>query len=254
VPAKFCSSAAVIPPDKINLRVCILGAGLLHVVLLAALLPLLITLPAPGADTPKSVAINVEIAAPPPASTPNTKDASASAASSLQQPVIPAAVQLRDATNPVETTSALPDIPQPSKPTIPSETTSALPDEPQASQPAVPAELESATQPDDASAKPSTVADLGIESAASAAASVQLLVAPPERKPAIASAPVKAETVVRPKKQTSKPPKRVSPAPVKPRSYARTTPRTQTSELPYHGPMNGLFAPATKAGDGKLFR
>jgi hypothetical protein len=47
--------------DHISLPVCTLGAGAMHVAVLAAVLPVLITLPAPGGDSAPAVAIHVEI-------------------------------------------------------------------------------------------------------------------------------------------------------------------------------------------------
>jgi len=52
----------VIDYDKPTLPVCAFGAGIAHAAALALVLPIMITLPAPGADTaPGSVAIQVEI-------------------------------------------------------------------------------------------------------------------------------------------------------------------------------------------------
>jgi hypothetical protein len=61
----------VIRLDKINLPVFAIGAGVIHAIGLAVLLPLLITLPAPGSDIdPHAVAIDVDIV---PASPPSPK-------------------------------------------------------------------------------------------------------------------------------------------------------------------------------------
>ncbi|MGH6735142.1 MAG: hypothetical protein ACRECX_03570 [Methyloceanibacter sp.] len=57
--------------DKVNLPACAFGAGLAHVAALALVLPILITLPAPGGEALRLVAIPVEILAetpPPPVS------------------------------------------------------------------------------------------------------------------------------------------------------------------------------------------
>jgi hypothetical protein len=52
----------VIRLDKINLPVFAIGAGVIHAIGLAVLLPLLITLPGPGSDIdPHAVAIDVDI-------------------------------------------------------------------------------------------------------------------------------------------------------------------------------------------------
>ena len=57
--------------DKINLPVFAIGAGVIHAIGLAVLLPLLITLPGPGSDIdPHAVAIDVDIV---PASRPSPK-------------------------------------------------------------------------------------------------------------------------------------------------------------------------------------
>jgi hypothetical protein len=61
----------VIRLDKINLPVFAIGAGVIHAIGLAVLLPLLITLPGPGSDIdPHAVAIDVDIV---PASRPSPK-------------------------------------------------------------------------------------------------------------------------------------------------------------------------------------
>jgi hypothetical protein len=61
----------VIRLDKIDLPVFAIGAGVIHAIGLAVLLPLLITLPGPGSDIdPHAVAIDVDIV---PASRPSPK-------------------------------------------------------------------------------------------------------------------------------------------------------------------------------------
>jgi hypothetical protein len=61
----------VIRLDKINLPVFAIGAGVIHAVGLAVLLPLLITLPGPGSDIdPQAVTVDVAIV---PASPPSPK-------------------------------------------------------------------------------------------------------------------------------------------------------------------------------------
>jgi hypothetical protein len=57
----------VIDVDKISLPVCAFGAGLAHVVALALVLPIAITLPAAGQSmTARLVAVDIEIVAPEP--------------------------------------------------------------------------------------------------------------------------------------------------------------------------------------------
>jgi hypothetical protein len=81
----------VIELKQINLPLFLIGAGVVHLVGLAALLPMLITLPGPGGDIePKAVVVDVDIvpaAAPSPEIAPKVDQTSA-----LQTTVAPASV------------------------------------------------------------------------------------------------------------------------------------------------------------------
>lgn len=117
--------------DRINLPVFLIGAGIVHLVGLAALLPMLITLPGPGGDIePKAVVVDVDIV---PAAPPSPK-------------VEPE----------VDHTSALPATPQ-------------TPDAPGSAEPhqATPAPGENAAQPEPKDAAPAAVANVSPEAAPS---------------------------------------------------------------------------------------
>lgn len=81
---------------QINLPVFLIGAGIVHLVGLAALLPMLITLPGPGGETePKAVAVDVEII---PATPPSPKvelevDHTSALSAAPQTPEAPASAE-----------------------------------------------------------------------------------------------------------------------------------------------------------------
>ena len=112
---------------QINLPVFLIGAGIVHLVGLAALLPMLITLPGPGGEIePNSVAVDVEII---PATPPSPK---------VEPEVEPE----------VDRTSALPAAPQ-----TPEAPASTEPEQP-------PTPGESAAQPEPKDAAPAAVANV----------------------------------------------------------------------------------------------
>ena len=114
--------------DKPTLPVCAFGAGIAHAAALALVLPIMITLPAPGADTaPGSVAIQVEIRTAP-LYAPMAQDLMAQdliAQDLMAQDVMAEdlmaegdaedngeALDLPPSPDPVEVTGALPDMPE----------------------------------------------------------------------------------------------------------------------------------------------
>ena len=114
--------------DKPTLPVCAFGAGIAHAAALALVLPIMITLPAPGADTaPGSVAIQVEIRTAP-LYAPMAEDLMAQdlmAQDLMAQDVMAEdlmaegdaedngeALDLPPSPDPVEVTGALPDMPE----------------------------------------------------------------------------------------------------------------------------------------------
>jgi hypothetical protein len=131
----------VIPGDTVNLPVCAFGAGLAHAAVLALVLPIMITLPAPGADTaPGPVAIQVEIRAAPPeapiAQDVTTEDVmSESLMAEGDAEESGEAMDLRPSPDAVEVTGALPDVgelaalPEPVEASVPDELPDELPDE-----------------------------------------------------------------------------------------------------------------------------
>lgn len=64
----------MIDADKVSLPVCAFGAGLVHATMLALILPIAITLPAPGRTmTARLVAVDVKIVTPEPGTAPEPK-------------------------------------------------------------------------------------------------------------------------------------------------------------------------------------
>jgi type IV secretory pathway VirB10-like protein len=120
----------VIKLKQINLSVFLIGAGIVHLVGLAVLLPMLITLPGPGGDIePKAVVVDVDL--------------------------VPASPSSPKVEPEVDQTSALPAAPQ-------------TPGTPASAEPVqAPAPGESAAQPEPKDAAPPTLANVSPESALS---------------------------------------------------------------------------------------
>jgi hypothetical protein len=277
--------------DRINLRTCAIGAGLVHAILLAAALPILITLPAPEAGTiaTESIAIDVEIIEAERARVASIAVPAAPVVERAQAPSSPVepilegegdAAPLVDAEGSIEAVEAKAEIAEPriaaslpepapaSETLIPepfdsAEITSALPSMPQ--------QADAPAQVDEQQFGSTAVANLGIESAGSAAAAIEqteqpaeepALSAPlPQRKPKFEARAKSSPPEAREKKPAQvkrPPPKKVAPVvskPVKPaKRRAQTSAKSKSDDLNYKGPMSGLFAPAPKAGNNKLFQ
>jgi hypothetical protein len=280
--------AAMLGRDRINLRTCAIGAGLVHAIVLAAVLPILITLPAPRADSvaPRSVAIAVDVIEAEKAHVASIAVPTAPLVERARAPALPVepilgggggATPLLEAEGSIETVEAPAEVqapettvntPEPAPageamtpaPFDSAEITSALPSKPQ--QVDAPAEIHGQQFGSTA------VANLGIESAASAAAAIEqaeqpagepLLSAPlPQRKPALEAKPKSAPQAKEktPAKLKQPAPKKVAPVQAKPaaKPRPRATVKRKSNDLPYEGPVSGMFAPAPKAGNAKLFQ
>jgi hypothetical protein len=102
---------------RLNLPLFALGAVAAHAVVLAALLPMLITLPGPGTDRRGPLVIDVEVIPTASSATPAKGSGQTSAGSSASDPVTfapdTAAAGKPELPDPTETTSALPASPAP---------------------------------------------------------------------------------------------------------------------------------------------
>jgi len=88
----------VIKLKQINLPIFLLGAGLVHLVGLAALLPMLITLPGPGGEIePKAVVVDVDLVPAAPSSPKVEPDVDLTSALSAVPPGAPAPAEPQDA-------------------------------------------------------------------------------------------------------------------------------------------------------------
>jgi hypothetical protein len=192
----------VIKLKQINLPVFLIGAGIVHLIGLAALLPMLITLPGPGGEIePNSVAVDVEII---PATPPSPK---------VEPEVEPE----------VDRTSALPAAPQ-----TPETTASTEPDQP-------PTPGESAAQIEPKDAAPAAVANVSPEAAPSTEEPATDA-APLKEKTEVEGKGGK------PAKLTRTAPKKRVISSAKGKSVGRRPARSKaSSQPPYKGPFSALF-------------